>query len=109
MLLELVVGLAAIFQYTAAILALRVLRVTGRAPVWLLIAAVAFLMAVRRTIVLCRSMVQGAEYRPDLAVECVGLAISFDSGIQGGAAEAHARSSQESEGTKSVLRHVAFG
>ena len=77
MLLELVVGLAAIFQYTAAILALRVLRVTGRAPVWLLIAAVAFLMAVRRTIVLCRSMVQGAEYRPDLAVECVGLAISI--------------------------------
>ncbi|UCC29317.1 MAG: response regulator [Phycisphaerales bacterium] len=71
-----IVGAAALFQYAAAVLALRVLRITGRDPAWLLIAAVAFLMAVRRSIVLYRSLSHDVVHPPDLAAECVGLAIS---------------------------------
>ena len=47
-----VVGLAAVIQYAAAIWALRVLRITGRQLAWMLIAAVTFLQAIRRTMVL---------------------------------------------------------
>ena len=74
--LTLVVGLAAILQYATAVLALRVLRITGKAPAWVLIAAVAFLMAIRRTIILYRSLSYDTVLPVDLAGECVGLAIS---------------------------------
>jgi len=76
MVVDIVIGVAAIFQYAAAVLALRVLRITGKDPAWLLIAAVAFLMAIRRSIVLYRSLSHDAANPPDLAAECVGLAIS---------------------------------
>jgi len=76
MAVDLIVGVAAIFQYAAAFLALRVLRITGRDPAWLLIAAVAFLMAVRRTVVLYHSLSHDVVQPPDLAAECVGLGIS---------------------------------
>ncbi len=77
MALDVVVGLATVFQYAAAVLALRVLRITGKDPAWLLIAAVAFLMAVRRSVVLYHSLSHDAVQPPDLAAECVGLAISL--------------------------------
>jgi Na+-translocating ferredoxin:NAD+ oxidoreductase RnfA subunit len=51
-----VVGLAAVIQYAAAIWALRVLHITGRQMAWMLIAAVAFLQAVRRSMVLYHSL-----------------------------------------------------
>ncbi len=76
MVVDFIVGLAAILQYTAAILALRVLRITGREPAWLLITAVVFLQAIRRSVVLYRSLSHDAVHPPDLAAECVGLAIS---------------------------------
>ena len=71
-----VVGVAALFQYAAALLALRVLRITGKDPAWLLIAVVAFLMAVRRSIVLFRSLSHDVTHPPDPAAEWVALAIS---------------------------------
>ena len=74
--MNVVVGLATVVQYAAAILALRVLRITGRDPTWLLIAAVAFLMAIRRSIVLYRSLSHDAVNPPDMLGESVGLAIS---------------------------------
>jgi hypothetical protein len=74
--MNVVVGLAAVVQYAAAILALRVLRITGRDPTWLLIAAVAFLMAIRRSIVLYLSLSHDAAHPPDMLGESVALAIS---------------------------------
>ncbi len=71
-----IVGVAALFQYAAAVLALRVLRITGKDPAWMLIATVAFLMAVRRSIVLYRSLSHDVVHPADLAAECVALAIS---------------------------------
>lgn len=71
-----VVGLAAVIQYAAAIWALRVLRITGRQMAWMLIAAVAFLQAVRRSMVLYRSLSDDVAHPPDMAAECVALAIS---------------------------------
>jgi hypothetical protein len=74
--MNVVVGLATVVQYAAAILALRVLRITGRDPTWLLIAAVAFLMAIRRSMVLYRSLSHDAAHPPDMAGESVALAIN---------------------------------
>ncbi len=68
--------MAALLQYAAAVFALRVLRITGKDAAWLLIAAVAFLMAVHRSVVLYRCVSLDQAYPPDLAAECVGLAIS---------------------------------
>jgi signal transduction histidine kinase len=76
MLLTLVVGVAAFFQYAAAILALRVLRATGRSLGWMLIAAVAFLMAARRSLVLYRLLLGDASYAPDPIGELDALAAS---------------------------------
>jgi len=73
---DFIVGLAALIQYAAAILALRVLRITGKELAWLLITAVVFLQAIRRSVVLYRSFSHDAAHPPDLAAECVGLAIS---------------------------------
>ena len=72
-----VVGLAALVQYAAAAWALRVLRITGRELAWMLIAAVAFLQAIRRSIILYRSLSQDMAHPPDLAAEYVALAISI--------------------------------
>lgn len=77
MLTNLVVFSAAIFQYTAAVLAIRVLRVAGRTPVWAIIAILAFLMAIRRSIVLFQSLWLDPPHQPDLLIESVGLVISF--------------------------------
>lgn len=76
MIANLVVGLAAVVQYAAAALALRVPRVMRREPAWMFIAAVAFLMAIRRSIVLYRSLSHDTTHPSDLAGESVALAIS---------------------------------
>ena len=73
---DLVVGLAAIVQYAAAALALRVPRIIRREPAWVFIVAVAFLMAIRRSIVLYRSLSHNTAHPTDLLGECVALAIS---------------------------------
>ncbi|MBN1488290.1 MAG: hypothetical protein JXA69_00105 [Phycisphaerae bacterium] len=70
------IGVAAFLQYVVTLLALRVLRVTRKEPAWLLITAVALLMAVRRTIVLIHVLWPSTSYQPDVAAEYVGLAIS---------------------------------
>lgn len=70
------VTLAAVLQLAAAVLVVRVLRITGRSAAWLLIAIVALLMAVRRCIVLHRCLAHSDLFSPDLLAESVGLAIS---------------------------------
>ena len=74
--IHVVIGVAALLQYVVTFLALRVFRVTRKELAWLLITAVALLMAVRRTIVLIHVLRPSASYQPDLAAEYVGLAIS---------------------------------
>ena len=76
MIANLVVGLAAVVQYAAAALALRVPRIMRREPAWMFIAAVAFLMAIRRSIVLYRSLSHDTTHPSDLTGESVALAIS---------------------------------
>jgi signal transduction histidine kinase len=76
MVVAVAVAAAALFQFAAAILALRVLRVTGWWPAWMVIAGVAFLMAIRRTIVLYQTLWGDPAYRPDAIGESVALAIS---------------------------------
>jgi len=76
MLVTSMVTLAAALQLAAAVLVVRVLRVTGRSAAWLLIAIVALLMAVRRCIVLHRCLAHSELFSPDALAESVGLAIS---------------------------------
>ena len=77
MLVELVVGAAALCQYAAAVQALRVLRLTGREPAWLLIAAVAVVMAARRSIVLWRVLAGDGGHAVDPTYEVLALVVSL--------------------------------
>jgi C4-dicarboxylate-specific signal transduction histidine kinase len=77
MLVGVVVFLAALLQYVAAALSLRLWRVAGRSPVWLIITAVTLLTAVRRTISLYQLGMGARPQRVDLVDEYVGLAISI--------------------------------
>ncbi|MEE9139581.1 MAG: PAS domain S-box protein, partial [Alphaproteobacteria bacterium] len=62
-------------QFTAALLALRLIRVTGWRAAWVLIAVAMAFMGVRRSVTLYH-VISGA-VAPDLAAELVALAISF--------------------------------
>jgi|GEM_PF-3530586 len=72
-----VVVAAAVFQCLAAALAIRVLRVTGRQAAWLMIAAVAILMAVRRGVALYRVLVADGAHQVDPVYEVLALAVSL--------------------------------
>jgi len=77
MALMIVVGLSILVQLGAAVLALRLVRTTGRRAAWTLIALAIFLMAVRRVIPLYQ-ILSGAPAPPhDLVFEIIGLVISF--------------------------------
>jgi len=76
MLVTSMVTVAAVLQLAAAVLVVRVLRITGRSAAWLLIAVVALLMAGRRCIVLHRCLAHSDLFSPDPFAEGVGLAIS---------------------------------
>lgn len=75
--LALVVGLSVVVQVAAAIIALRLVRVTGKRLSWIFIAAAILFMAVRRAISLAYLFVDKPQPAPDLAFEMVGLAVSF--------------------------------
>lgn len=75
--LALVVGLSVAVQVAAAIVALRLVRVTGKRLSWIFIAAAILFMAVRRAISLVYLFVDEPQPAPDLAFELVGLAVSF--------------------------------
>ncbi|MGD8453604.1 MAG: ATP-binding protein [Phycisphaerae bacterium] len=76
MLVTFVVGAAAAFQYVAVVLALRVLRLTGRSLAWGLITIVALLMALRRSLVLYRLLSGDGTYAADPVGELDALASS---------------------------------
>jgi PAS domain S-box-containing protein len=71
-----IVAAAALFQWTAVVGALRVLRVTGRQPAWLLITAVAVLMAVRCSIVLYGVLAADPAHPRDALYEGLALLVS---------------------------------
>ncbi|MGQ9648938.1 MAG: sensor histidine kinase [Phycisphaerae bacterium] len=81
MLVPVIALLSTMLQLIAVALAVRVWRITGRSPVWLIISVVALLMAARR-VMSCTHLVgqhlsYGANLDPaDLTNEWVGLAIS---------------------------------
>jgi|GEM_PF-6327382 len=68
---------ASIFQFAAAVLALRLIRISERRLAWGLIAVAMALMTVRRALPLYRLLFHDAPMPLDLANEMVGLALSF--------------------------------
>lgn len=71
-----VLGISVFLQFVTAVLALRLIRVTGRRVAWILIASAISLMAVRRLIPLLRLLSGNLSPPPDLTNELVGLIIS---------------------------------
>jgi len=67
--------LSAALQLAAAVVALRLIRLTGRTTAWVLIATAVSLMALRRIITLTH-VIGGATFRPDFPAELVALLIS---------------------------------
>jgi two-component system NtrC family sensor kinase len=76
MLATVILGISIVLQCTAAGLALRLIRITGRWSAWVLIAVGILLMAVRRSLTMYHSMFGDAPVPPDLATECVALVSS---------------------------------
>lgn len=71
------IATSSILQLVAAVLALRMIRITGKPWAWSLIAGALSLMIFRRGIALYEAMVQGGQFeRSDLVEELVGLAIA---------------------------------
>lgn len=77
MVIMLVLLMSVILQFAAAVLALRLIHVTGRRIAWILIAVAVFLMAVRRSITLYRLLNDDLFLPPDPTAELVALAISI--------------------------------
>lgn len=71
------IALSSVLQLMAAVLALRMIRITGKPWAWSLIAGALSLMIIRRGISLYQAMAQGGQFeRSDLVEELVGLAIA---------------------------------
>ena len=72
-----ILGLSILLQFTAAVLALRLIKVTGRFTAWLIIAMAIFLMAVRRSITFYH-LITGEMTLPSIPqAEIVALLISL--------------------------------
>jgi PAS domain S-box-containing protein len=65
------------FQLAAAVMAIRLVRVTGRRLLWSLISAALFLMIVRRVIPLFHLLFGNPLYPIDFLNEVIGLVLSF--------------------------------
>ncbi len=66
-----------LIQFAAAILALRLIRITGRRVAWVLIATALFFMAIRRCITLFQAEFLGVPYTTSMSAELVALVISI--------------------------------
>ncbi len=64
-------------QATAAIMAIRLIGITGRRTAWGLIATALVLMAIRRIVPLYRLMTGDLSHPPDMTNELIGLVLSF--------------------------------
>ena len=74
--LMLLLLLSIAIQAAAAIMAIRLIGITGRRVAWCLIVTALLLMSVRRIIPLYRLLVGEQPYTPDLLNELIGLALS---------------------------------
>jgi PAS domain S-box-containing protein len=74
--IDFILVLSIVIQATAAILAIRLIGITGRRAAWGLIAAALVLMAVRRMVPLYRLMTGDESLPPDPLNEAIGLALS---------------------------------
>lgn len=72
-----VIGCAVLFQFTSAVLALSLIRVTKRSFAWIAIAAAITLMGFRRLESLVSLLSGSASFEPDLLFELNGLVISI--------------------------------
>ncbi len=71
-----VLACSAVLQLTAAVMAFRLIRLTGRRTAWSLIAVALVLMSIRRIIPLYRLLSGDMAFAPDLLNELIGLALS---------------------------------
>ena len=76
MVVELVLAASVLLQLAAAILALRLTRLTGENRAWVLLATAVSMQTIRRAIPLWRLVSGDVFPPPDLVNELVGLAIS---------------------------------
>ncbi len=65
-----------VLQFAAAVMAFRLIRLTGERWAWGLISAAILLMTVRRCIPLYHMAMHGSSYKADAAAEIIALAIS---------------------------------
>jgi len=72
---KLVLAISILLQVTAAFLALRLIRITGRSTSWFLIAVAVSLMAIRRSVTLFH-MLSGQSIHADVPAEIVALLTS---------------------------------
>jgi PAS domain S-box-containing protein len=72
-----VLSISVLLQFTAAFLAIRLIKVTRNSGAWLLIASAIILMGLRRLIPLYRLLSGDWSRPPDLTAELVALVISF--------------------------------
>ncbi len=72
----LILTLATLLQISAAIIAIKLIRITGTRTAWIFISVAILLMSFRRIIPIVRTLFGNGSYEPDLANEVVGLAIS---------------------------------
>lgn len=75
-LIILIVSLSAIAQFAAAIMAIRLIRITGKRLAWGLISMALVLMTFRRAMPLYRLMTSDLSFPPDPTNEAIGLALS---------------------------------
>jgi PAS domain S-box-containing protein len=71
-----ILGLSIIVQAAAAIMAIRLVGITGRRAAWCMIATALVLMAVRRIVPLYRLITGDISHPPDVVNEVIGLALS---------------------------------
>lgn len=72
-----ILGISTALQFTSAVLAVRLIKITGRWRAWSFIAAALALMGVRRAITFYKDVVGDVELSADLTAELVALAISL--------------------------------
>ena len=82
MVVTFVLSVSILLQLAAALLASRLIRVTGRRTAWALIAIAVFLMAIRRSITLFRLLSGDLTQPPDLATELAAEELVSLSGDQ---------------------------
>lgn len=72
-----IISASILFQLTAALLSLRLMKITGRRTAWSLVTIALLLMTVRRMIPLFRQLLADHPPTPDIPMEALGLSLSI--------------------------------